>query len=632
MVKDASNISKDEKSRIRKRYEGIAPETLEVIPAIQEASFYDDDRTKRVAVYVRVSTDDPRQTSSFELQRHHYEDLIERHPGWELVGIYADEGISGTSLKHRNAFMQMINNCEEGKIDLILCKSVSRFSRNVVDCIGIARKLAYLKNPVGIFFETEHLYTLNGQNDMGLGFQSVLAQEESHMKSNSMNLSYEMRFRRGIFMTPILLGYDLDENGDLVINEEEALTVRLIFFMYLYGYSCTQIADTLIELGRITKKGNRSWSAGAVLGVLQNERHCGDVLARKTWTPDYLDHKSKKNVQKRNQYRKRDHHDGIISRDDFIATQQLIASAKYGYKGVFPTLNVIDEGSLRGFVIANLRWAGFSKDSYLAASRSVLPELNISEIAIHESAPADGEFDLRGYELVRAEFFGSFHKDYATFSHEDLSFSASCIQKLPRATHIEILLNPVDQKIAIRPTVKDNRNAVQWVKIEGDRFLPRHISGAVFLGVLYALMSWNPTCKYRIRGVQKQNGTGSMIVFDLKEMEAIVPLLPSKENDDSASSVGIFPEGVTPLTAHSKKSVIAFPATWTESFGRTVYQEKPLSDTKATGNTQHEGTPFHKPGEELKVTNNEDLSKYITTLMHAMTQGECPYGSHAGQR
>lgn len=91
MVKDASNINKDEKARIRKRYEGIAPETLEVIPAIQEASFYDDDRQKRVAVYVRVSTDDPRQTSSFELQRHHYEDLIERHPGWELVGIYAHE-------------------------------------------------------------------------------------------------------------------------------------------------------------------------------------------------------------------------------------------------------------------------------------------------------------------------------------------------------------------------------------------------------------------------------------------------------------------------------------------------------------------------------------------------------------
>ena len=127
-----------------------------------------------------------------------------------------------------------------------------------------------------------------------------------------MNASIEMRFKRGIFLTPVLLGYDKDENGNLVINEEEAKTVRLIFFSYLYGYSAQKIADALTELERLTKRGNETWSAGSVLQILSNERYCGDVLARKTYTPNYLNHKSKKNKHDRNQYRQKDHHEAII--------------------------------------------------------------------------------------------------------------------------------------------------------------------------------------------------------------------------------------------------------------------------------------------------------------------------------
>lgn len=623
MTKNESTVSDYEKSRIRERYKGTDPEMLEVIPAILETDFFEDSRPKRVAVYVRVSTDDPRQTSSFELQRNHYKDLIKQHQNWTLVGIYADEGISGTSLRHRDSFLQMIRDCEDGKIDLILCKSISRFARNVRDCSGAIKDLAALRNPVAVFFEAERLYTLNTKNDLIINIHASLAQAESESKSNSMNLSYEMRFRRGIFLTPALLGYDFDaEKGKLVINEEEALTVRLIFFMYLYGYSCQQIADTLKQLGRLTKKGNRSWSVGTVLRVLQNERHCGDVLARKTWTPSYLDHKSRKNVRNRNQYRGLDDHDAIISRDDFIATQQLITNAKYGHRGVLPTLNVINEGSLFGFVIANLRWAGFSMADYLAASNSVLPDIGDANHSIRESAPSDGDFDLRGYELVRAEFFGSFHREYITFSREDLHFSTWCIQKFPRTAHIELLFNPRDKMIAVRPTTKDNRNAIQWAKIEGDRYLPRPVNGAVFLDILYSTMNWDRACKYRVRGIHKQNETGTVILFDLCEMEAIVPLSGSEARPGAPSPVGLLPDGVTPLNAHSKKSVIAFPAPWTESFGGTVYQAKQLIDTEASGDTQHSGIPFSKDGKPLQTTSSEDLSKHIITLMNTIKQGE----------
>ena len=147
-----------------------------------------------------------------------------------------------------------------------------------MDCIGYVRQLKAADPPVGVFFETENIFTLDENSEMSLSFIATLAQEESHSKSEIMNASIEMRFRRGIFLTPPLLGYDKDENGDLVINEEEAKTVRLIFFSYLYGYSAQKIADALTELERLTKRGNEVWSAGSVLQILTNERYCGDVL------------------------------------------------------------------------------------------------------------------------------------------------------------------------------------------------------------------------------------------------------------------------------------------------------------------------------------------------------------------
>ena len=281
-----------------------------------------------MAVYARVSTDDPRQTSSYELQKNYYEDYIGRYPNWELVHIYADEGISGTSLRRRDSFNQMINDCATGKIDMIITKSVSRFARNIMDCIGNVNKLKQQVPPVGVFFENEQIFTLNPQSEMSLSFIAAMAQEESHVKSSSMNASYEMRFSHGIFMTPPLLGYDQDEDGNLIINEEEAKTVRLIFFMYLYGYSTQQIADLLTILTRPTKKGNTTWSSSSVLGVLQNERHCGEVLAHKTFTPNYLDHKARKNCGDRNQYRQSNHHEAIIMPEDFVAVQRKISNAK----------------------------------------------------------------------------------------------------------------------------------------------------------------------------------------------------------------------------------------------------------------------------------------------------------------
>ena len=470
--------SEEQKNKIRQRYKGIDTDELDVIPALPQESLMDDTTIKRVAVYARVSTDDPRQTSSYELQKNHYQDVVSRQPNWILTEIYADEGISGTSLKHRDAFLRMIQDCKAGKIDMILTKSVSRFARNIVDCIYYQRELKSLNPPVGILFETEGIYTLNANSEMSLSFIATLAQEESHTKSEIMNSSIEMRFRRGIFLTPTLLGYDHDEEGNLIVNEEEAKTVRLVFYMYLYGYSCQEIADTLTNLKRETKKGNTRWSHASVLQILQNERHCGDVLARKTYTPNYLDHKSKKNRQDRNQYRKRDHHEPIISRDDFIAVQHMISNAKYGNKEILPTLHVIESGILSGFVPIHPRWAGFKAADYINASKSI--PINVTD-DIETIEANEGEFDLRGFELAHAEYFQTSDRMKVTITADSITFGMNSIRKLNSILFVDILIHPTKRYLAVRQAKKDSRYSYQWARSSNGNIVNKSISATSFM-------------------------------------------------------------------------------------------------------------------------------------------------------
>ena len=282
-----------QKDRVRRRINTkIDPENYEFRPAKKQVDYYDNEVEQRVAVYARVSTGNVQQTTSYELQKKYYEDFVIHHPNWTLVKIYADEGISGTSLAHRDEFNQMISDCRAGKIDMIITKSVSRFARNVVDCISMVRMLAELSNPVGVFFESECIFSLKDDSQMALSFQATMAQEESHIRSRSMETSLRMRLDGGLPLTPKLLGYSHDSEGNLVINPEEESTVRLIFYMYLYGYSTAEIAQILTEQGRKTYLGNVTWTSSSIVQVLRNERHCGDVLTRKTFTPNYLTHKA----------------------------------------------------------------------------------------------------------------------------------------------------------------------------------------------------------------------------------------------------------------------------------------------------------------------------------------------------
>jgi hypothetical protein len=409
---------------------------------------------------------------------------------------------------------------------------------------------------------------------MSLSFISTLAQEESHNKSKSMDVSIEMRFSSGLFLTPTLLGYDHDEDGNLIINEEEAKTVRLIFFMYLYGYTCQQIAETLMSLGLATKKQNTQWSPGSILQILQNERHCGDVLARKTWTPSYLDHKSRKNKRDRNQYLQNDHHEAIISRDDFIAVQHLISNAKYGNKGMLPELQVITEGALKGFVSINPRWAVFTADDYIRASRSVRDaDTNISLDKIEIKAQS-GDFDLRGYEIARSQFFDIVRKASVTFSIDELRFGSECVQKMNNILAVELLIHPDEHLLAVRPAAKNNRNGVRWTKLKDGVYQPRIISGTAFLNTIYEIFGWKTDCRYRVRGIRKQSTDESVYIFDMRETEVFIPtdsIMPDNLGGLNNAMDNHCYSDINPIIT-TPKTVCAYPVEWATNFGSDYYR------------------------------------------------------------
>ena len=347
-------------------------------PAKKTPGLHDLGRRLRVVVYCRVSTDGLSQATSFELQRSYYLQFVRKHGQWKLIAMYSDEGITATSTEKRIGLLQMLEDAKAGKFDVIIVKNLSRLSRNLMDCMNIIYALRNLPNPVGIYFESENLYTLDKSADFTLQVLSLVAQEESHKKSEAMLASYYMRFSQGQYLVPDLLGYRKIGKNQIAIDVEEAKTVQLIFMMYMAGYSPKTIAKVLTKLERkththvtnagVVKEGRVKWTPGAVIQILKNERRCGDVLAQKTVTESYLTHKSKPNNDILPQFYAVDQHQGIVSPDDFLLTQRLIAANRGGWEGELPDMHIYNNGALRGFVSVVPRWCGYDAEDYNRAS------------------------------------------------------------------------------------------------------------------------------------------------------------------------------------------------------------------------------------------------------------------------
>lgn len=266
----------------------------------------------RVAAYCRVSTDQDEQLSSYENQVNYYRDYISKREDYELVDIYADEGISATNTKKRDAFNQLIQDCREGKVDRILVKSISRFARNTLDCIKYVRELKEFG--IGVTFEKENIDSLDSKGEVLLTILSSLAQDESRSISENATWGIRKRFERGEVRvnTTKFMGYDKDENGRLVINSEQAEVVKHIYSQLLKGYSPENIAKELNTKGIKGWSGKANWYPSSILKMLQNENYKGDALLQKTYTVDFLTKKRTENDGQVNQYYVANNHEAII--------------------------------------------------------------------------------------------------------------------------------------------------------------------------------------------------------------------------------------------------------------------------------------------------------------------------------
>ena len=276
----------------------------------------------RVAAYCRVSTDSEEQASSYEVQVAHYTQFIQKNPEWELAGIYADDGITGTNTKKREEFNRMIQDCMDGNIDMIITKSISRFARNTLDCLKYIRELKEKNIPV--FFEKENINTMDSKGEVLLTIMASLAQQESQSLSQNIKLGLQYRFQNGEVRVnhSRFLGYTKDEEGNLVIEPAEAEVVKRIYREYLEGASLLQIGRGLEAHGILTGAGKTKWRPETLKKILQNEKYIGDALLQKTYTVDFL---NKKRVQNKGivpQYYVENSHEPIIPRDLYMQVQE----------------------------------------------------------------------------------------------------------------------------------------------------------------------------------------------------------------------------------------------------------------------------------------------------------------------
>jgi len=295
---------------------------------------------RKVAAYARVSTDHEEQQSSYEAQVDYYTDYIQSREDWQFVKVYADEGLSGCNTRYRDGFNAMVSDALAGKIDLIITKSVSRFARNTVDSLTTIRKLK--DNGTECYFEKENIWTFDSKGELLITIMSSLAQEESRSISENTTWGHRKRFSDGKAMVPFgrFLGYDRGEDGNLVVNREQAETVKLIYRLFMEGRSCYKVAQELTAMGIPTPGGKEKWNDSCVRSILTNEKYKGDALLQKVYTTDFLTKKKKKNEGEVPQYYVEDSHEAIIAPEFFDMVQEEMkrrnsSGGRYSGVGIF---------------------------------------------------------------------------------------------------------------------------------------------------------------------------------------------------------------------------------------------------------------------------------------------------------
>lgn len=283
-------------------------------------------KDRNVVIYARVSTEHEAQLSALENQKDWYTPFLEQHPEWHIVRMYVDEGITGTSAQKRPQFMQMINDADTGEFDLILTREVSRFARNTVDTLQYTRQLK--AKGVEVFFINDNIKTFDGDGELRLTIMATLAQDESRKTSIRVKSGQQTSMEKGTFYgNGNILGYDR-VGKDMVVNPEQAKTVRMIFDMYLNGAGLRTIQFNLEQAGRLTSMGKSNWHMSNISKVLQNSFYCGIITYHKQYTPDFLEQKKINNFGEIEQTIIKGTHQPIITEEEYQQVQKLMAKRR----------------------------------------------------------------------------------------------------------------------------------------------------------------------------------------------------------------------------------------------------------------------------------------------------------------
>lgn len=294
------------------------PPKVITIPARPETEASQEIRRQlRVAAYCRVSTDEEEQLTSYEAQQNYYTDYIMKNREWTMAGIFADEGITGTSARKRPEFLRMIKLCKKNKIDIVLTKSISRFARNTVDCLNYIRVLKDLG--IAVIFEKENINTLETDSEILITMMGAFAQAESESISANVRWGKRQAMREGkaIIQYKKLYAYKRGEDGNPEIIPDQAAVVQDIYNQYLAGASLRMIKDKLEAEGILNASGETEWTLSSIRNILTNEKYCGDVLLQKTYISDCISRKVIKNTGQLPMYLVQNHHEGIVSRETF---------------------------------------------------------------------------------------------------------------------------------------------------------------------------------------------------------------------------------------------------------------------------------------------------------------------------
>ena len=532
-----------------------------------------DEEHKRVAVYARVSTKSREQVSSIENQTKYYTDKIAKTPNWTLTEIYSDEGKSGTSKKWRKDFKRMLDDAAKKKMDLIVCASVSRFARNISDLIEEVRKLRTTNpsNPVGVYFETEDLYTLDPNINERLQMQGLFAEWESGNKSRRMILSYDQRICTGQFPVYDLLGLRHTLEGGFIIEEDEALTVRYIFLATVCGHTADEIADVLTAKQRPTLRGRTEWNPAMVNAIMSNERRWGDLEVRRRVVIDYKEKVTAKNDGIRQGANIPGYHEGIVSPEIARAAHMMRAS-RYKFGNV-PDVYVIDEGTLKGFVSISPSWSGIDNQAFQDISRQVYEEDEF-EYLLHEADILSGKdhsnvlsMSLSDYRVAPGVMFMTRSDPQLTLGKRSLKLNGVCRDKLGKGRYVEFLYHPILEVIAVRSAYATNPNAVLW---EESKSSALQLSSSAFSGAIFDKLDRMKKYKFRFRGDTRIRNGERIIFFFLDEPQILVgknsKQIDTSDNADGTAKFIPYKESEDRKDAF-RSAGVAYPENWQKRLG-----------------------------------------------------------------